>query len=423
MSIYDQNDGYESDDDFFSDDYTTSGLQIKTLDFVLKPPVGHVSLLQCRQDRRDLPEIIDPSPDDEVEFEPIVRENDVAVICDNGIVISSDDINGYNAMTPNYRNIVIASKKYFLDKLDGNNADFYQKAKAMIDEIGPDYSLADLYRIAIDCYPIIRRIGLDTRLSNFTEPEKIGEGGRLASKPEPLSGSWKGNVEKLRQGWTEFVRSPLRNLREDYYICIAAAHLFYWFAGGHNVLVNERTGFISPIAVQLHGQEMWWMLHLVSPHLDRMYDQTIVKRIRRNRMSCSAFNHRTGDGFAIDFWQTWVMMFDEFESSVRRFYRNMAGDLGSPESISNVAEFRKIDRSEVTPQIEAEHFSKTMTFLFQGFVTDAEENKQHQWITNTGPLDAVFIAIARDIEMFRKREIDLEDKGDQNEKSSGKDEY
>lgn len=357
--------------------------------FTLRPPTGDVPLIHCHRDQRDLASIQVPPTDVSVDltFETD-DEGGVSVRCDNGILITPAQIVGYYVRSEEGRLSAFAEKKYHLDALDdigGWKADFYKKMWATPGWDSGRVSLADLYNKGIEILdnPILKLVEPIFR----TDPKHFDDYGQSHGKDQ--ADDYQADITK-----------PLSELSDEGYICLAALHLYFWFAKDSFVRVPMKT-LCSPLAVQLFGQEFWWMLHLVSPHLNEKYTRLIVPMVRAVTPECSAFNHRTGEGFAIDFWQAWVSVVIEYDIAFKRWYQKLYDGPGSKKSLEAAAKRFKVAIDTITKEKEKEFISKYASYLIQEQMSI--NPGAHVGLSGSlgmSPLKLVFLAIAMDIHLF-----------------------
>ncbi len=288
-------------------------------------------------------------------------------------------------MSKDSRIQAFAEKKFYLEQLSPQDAVFYRRAWEFLDQKGGEASLADLYRLGVEIF----NNGIINRVKVIYDPDIV------ATKPN----------HPQKEDWIKFTNSSLRDLTDDQYISVAAIHLFFMFAGEENVLVEKNGTFYQPLAVQLFGQQLWWLFHLVSPQLNSKYRKLIVSQIRPDRRDCTSFLHQTGEGFAIDFWQTWVLVFGTYRGCFTKWYERKIGPEGSPQSFRATANFLEVPVNEVTPEMERTFIGKSATYMLMMATISTEENTGISEDLGMNPTSLVFMAIARDIENFRKDEM------------------
>lgn len=177
----------------------------------------------------------------------------------------------------------------------------------------------------------------------------------------------------------------LDQMDDNDYLNFAIIWLEYLFTGGENTLLADTGSkvarFVSPLACQIHGQQLFFWIHLISPILANKYKRLIgqtcgridqcaqhatnhstEKRTRRKnsntelggfRTNClcvEVYHFQSGETFAIDFWQSFYLALQTYRASTESFFNREFGELGSEQSIEKAKEYfeKTIEKGEIT---------------------------------------------------------------------------
>jgi hypothetical protein len=78
------------------------------------------------------------------------------------------------------------------------------------------------------------------------------------------------------------------------YMAFLCLFFFYFFDGGSNFMVFDKQ-FITPTAIQMIGQEMFWIMHLVNPSLEKCYKEYLCDAFRNSYVA--SYEFKSGESF------------------------------------------------------------------------------------------------------------------------------
>lgn len=114
-----------------------------------------------------------------------------------------------------------------------------------------------------------------------------------------MSESTRTRVEKLVKSCT---KSPNINDWKYYdYLIFAYNNLFITFIGGKNYTAEEGKKYTS-LSVMTYGIQIWWLIHIASPSLEKKYLENIA-HVRYNKVSVLELDPET---FVWDYVHAWV---------------------------------------------------------------------------------------------------------------------
>ncbi len=364
------NDYYDSDENNYdagvddNGDYYLGGLKIPGEHIITIPtPVSYHSLLNCSHHPLQLSELDYPPSDAVIDLEYLDTPNGLQVKCKNGITIDAKQIDNYYVMTPENRLEAYATRKYYLEHLDIQSARIYQKVWELLEKGTTEVTLQEVYMAVVKATnnPVVDRLKVYF--------------GTIEEDADPL-------INKYRNLWREFITKPISEMTEDQYLNTAVWHLFYIFSGhSDRMLIFEslvpkgESPLFTPLAVCLFGQLVWWVLHLAIPKLNQLYQRVIMPYTSR-LVPTSAFNFKSCDGFATDFWQAWVYVERAYSTSLGKFNREHFGPPGSIGLKQAVSGVLKIPVEEVDQEAEQKFFTKAAGYLLSTFKDSSVSNRE-----------------------------------------------
>ena len=104
-----------------------------------------------------------------------------------------------------------------------------------------------------------------------------------------------------------FINLKVCELKYHEYLAFSVMWLCLYFGGGEMIYILDFEGEIPSLnGVPLHGQHLWWLLHIVFLPFQELYRTHIASKVRLTYDAPYPSCFHCGESFAIDYWNHFV---------------------------------------------------------------------------------------------------------------------
>jgi hypothetical protein len=122
---------------------------------------------------------------------------------------------------------------------------------------------------------------------------------------------------------SEVIHDPIiSKMTYDQYLALTIFWLDICFAGGCRTFFDLEGDFCDPTSLALHGQNIWWFMHMTFLPLERLYQQHIATIVR----PCIDYSDAPypccfycGESFATEYWVMFTTEVQVFSACLDRF--------------------------------------------------------------------------------------------------------
>lgn len=305
----------DSDDDSPYTDFRSDHV------FELKGPPGSCPLWDAPSDPRNITKFEYPS---KTETPDIVWEED-AIRCPNDLLLHPDwVIPGYHTMTLKRQSKKLSWCYYWYSRINTRLVKLYNE---IIDCLrAREGGLAELS--ISEFYLMIGNM----KSASIFEESLAKQFSVMTSRESVQDVMDKLDFEDPDKDYSRFpVKTKVEEFDRHWYLDLAATHLFLIcnatnprFASDPKKFRNQDIPELppSPTAIALFGHELWFLMNLAHPRLNRLYQEVIAPVVRPREVEwAQSYMFTGGESFAIDFWQAWVEAIKGFSAKFQSWFR------------------------------------------------------------------------------------------------------
>ena len=119
---------------------------------------------------------------------------------------------------------------------------------------------------------------------------------------------------------SEVIQNPIiSKMNYDQYLALTIFWLDICFAGGCRTFYDLNANFCHPTSLVLHGQNIWWIIHMTFLPLEKLYQQHIAAIVRPNTDLPYPCCFYCGESFATEYWVMFTTEVQVFSACLDRF--------------------------------------------------------------------------------------------------------
>lgn len=240
----------------------------------------------------------------------------------------------YYVLSKEQQNVFLATSQAYFDKMPHRIVESYRD---LYPKVKPGMKISELYELLLKSRHLMKIPDSEFRINAILTAIRT-------------------KIPK-----TDFTNDVIiEEMSYSQYISLALVHLSYVFAGGEDLIVFGK--LITPVQVQLIGQEAWHLLHIISP-LGFKYRSFIAPDIRLDESPLPICFY-SSECFAIEFWNFFMMKMDLYKASLKGFVNQQMDKLNQKSSSGINEELRVIiDEDEITEKNRTKFESKLASYF------------------------------------------------------------